>query len=56
MSVLFVQLTKKKKEWNQVHLQVLRSATPQRGMFREISQPQALQGTLVFPKNFSSWR
>jgi hypothetical protein len=36
------------------NLQVLRSATPQRGMFQEISQPQALLRALVFPKNFSS--
>jgi hypothetical protein len=54
MSV-FVQLTKKKKKkWYQVHLQVLRSATPQRGSFQALSQIQALLGALVFPKNFSS--
>jgi hypothetical protein len=32
----------------------LLSAAPQRGMFPEISHPQALLGALVFPKNFSS--
>jgi hypothetical protein len=37
-----------------IHLQVLPSATPQRGMFREISHSQALLGALVFPKNCSS--
>jgi hypothetical protein len=47
---------KKKKEWNQVHLQVLHSTTPQRGIFREISQPQVLLGALVFPNNFNSWK
>jgi hypothetical protein len=34
--------------------QFCNSATSQRGMFREISQPEALLGALVFPKNFSS--
>jgi hypothetical protein len=52
MSV-FMQLTKK-KEWNQVHLQVLRSTTLQRAMVRQISQPQALLGAMMSPKNFSS--
>ena len=33
--------------WNSVHLQVLLSATPQGGMFREVSHPQALLGSLV---------
>ena len=33
--------------WNSVHLQVLLSATPQRGMFPEISHSQALLGSLV---------
>jgi hypothetical protein len=54
LDVNVVRATHKKKEWNQVHLQVLRSTTPQRGMFRDISQPQALLWALVFPKNFSS--
>ena len=30
-----------------VHLQVLLSATPQGGMFPEVSQPQALLGSLM---------
>ena len=33
--------------WNSVHLHVLLSATPQRGMFPEVSHPQALLGSLV---------
>jgi len=33
--------------WNSVHLQVLLSATPQGGMFSEVSHPQALLGSLV---------
>ena len=33
--------------WNSVHLQVLLSATPQGGMFPEVSQPQALLGSLM---------
>ena len=33
--------------WNSVHLQVLLSATPQGGMFPEVSHPQALLGSLV---------
>jgi len=33
--------------WNSVHLQVLLSATPQRGMFLEVSHLQALLGSLV---------
>ena len=33
--------------WNSVHLQVLLSATPQGGMFPEVSLPQALLGSLV---------
>ena len=33
--------------WNSVHLQVLLSATPQGGKFPEVSQPQALLGSLV---------
>ena len=33
--------------WNSVHLQVLISATPQGGMFPEVSHPQALLGFLV---------
>jgi len=33
--------------WNSVHLQVLLSATPQDGMFPEVSHPQALLGSLV---------
>ena len=33
--------------WNSVHLQVLLSATPQRGMFPEVSHPQALLGSLM---------
>ena len=33
--------------WNSVHLQVLLSATPQGGMFLEVSHPQALLGSLV---------
>jgi hypothetical protein len=33
--------------WNSVHLQVLLSATPQGGMFPQVSQPQALLGSLV---------
>ena len=33
--------------WNSVHLQVLRSATPQGGMFPEVSHPQALLGSLL---------
>ena len=36
-----------KKKRNSVHLQVLFSATPQGGMFPEVSHPQALLGTLV---------
>ena len=40
--------------WNSVHLQVLLSATPQGGMFPEVSHPQALLASLVFPENFSS--
>jgi hypothetical protein len=39
-----------KREIDAVHLQVLPSATPQRGMFPEIS----LVATMAFPKNFSS--
>jgi len=35
------------KECNSVHLQVLLSATPQGGMFPEVSHPQALLGFLV---------
>jgi len=31
--------------WNSVHLQVLLSATPQGGMFPEVSHPQALIGS-----------
>jgi hypothetical protein len=37
-----------------IRLQVLSSATPQRGMFQEIPHSQALLAALVFPKNFSS--
>jgi len=37
----------KKKKRNSVHLQVLLSATPQRGMFPEVSHPPALLGSLV---------
>ena len=33
--------------WNSVHLQVLLSATPQGGMFPEVSHPQALLGSLM---------
>ena len=33
--------------WNSVHLQVLLSATPQGGMFPEVSHPQLLLGSLV---------
>jgi len=33
--------------WHSVHLQVLLSATPQGGEFPEISQPQALLGSLM---------
>ena len=33
--------------WNSVHLQVLHSATPQWGMFPEVSHPQALLGFLL---------
>ena len=33
--------------WNSVHLQVLLSATPQGGMFPEVSHPQTLLGSLV---------
>ena len=33
--------------WNSVHLQVLLSATPQGGMFPDVSHPQALLGSLV---------
>ena len=33
--------------FNTVHLQVLLSATPQEGMFPEVSHPQALLGSLV---------
>ena len=33
--------------WNSVHLQVLLSATPQEGMFREVSHTQALLGSLL---------
>jgi len=33
--------------WISVHLQVLLSATPQGGMFPELSHPQALLGSLV---------
>ena len=33
--------------WNSVQLQVLLSATPQGGMFPEVSHPQALLGSLV---------
>jgi hypothetical protein len=47
VSVVCATHKKKKEEWNQVHLKVLRSATPQREMFRETSQPQALLGALV---------
>ena len=36
-----------KKKWNSVHLQVLLNATPQGGMFPEVSHPQALLGSLV---------
>jgi hypothetical protein len=43
-----------KRRRHVVHLQVLPSATPQRGMFREISHFEALLGALVFLKNFSS--
>jgi len=32
---------------NSVHLQVLLSATPQGGMFPEVSHPQALLGSLM---------
>ena len=34
-------------QWNSVHLQVLLSATPQGGMFPEVSHSQALLGSLV---------
>ena len=33
--------------WNSVHLPVLLSATPQGGMFPEVSHPQALLGSLL---------
>jgi hypothetical protein len=36
-----------KKKRNSVHLQVLLSATPQGGMFPEVSHPPALLGSLV---------
>ena len=36
-----------KKKLNSVHLQVLLSATPQGGMFPEVSHPQALLGSLM---------
>ena len=35
------------KEVNSVHLQVLLTATPQWGMFPEVSHPKALLGSLV---------
>jgi hypothetical protein len=42
---MFAHFTK--AERHTVHLQVLPSATPQRGMFRDISHSQALLGALV---------
>ena len=37
----------KQRSETRVHLQVLLSATPQGGMFPEVSHPQALLGSLV---------
>jgi hypothetical protein len=46
VDVSVVCATRKKRSETR-YMQVLRSTTPQRRMFREISQPQALLGALL---------